>query len=134
MVMPTSDTWPTSGRHTACASPIQLSSLARDGKPRCCLNSKWIVIPVSDPSTDVAYSFFAGFTQSETSTARCGNSVVVGYNDSGSVFETPFSSPDQEENPSADASYSTNGGASFTDIGPINPGSTNDNFLGGDPS
>src|ERR1700704_4673719 len=48
------------------------------------------IVRVSNPSTDIAYSSFSGFTQSETSTARCGNSVVVGYNDSGSVFETPF--------------------------------------------
>src|SRR5262249_39234201 len=32
---------------------------------------------VSDPSTDVAFSSFSGFTQSETSAAWCGNNVVV---------------------------------------------------------
>ena len=30
------------------------------------------MVPVSNPSTDVAFSSFGGFTQSETSTARCG--------------------------------------------------------------
>jgi hypothetical protein len=48
------------------------------------------VSTVSDPSTDVMFSAFSGFTQSETSTARCGNNVVVGFNDSGSIFETGF--------------------------------------------
>jgi hypothetical protein len=91
------------------------------------------LVPVSDPSTDVAYSSFGGFTQSETSTARCGNSVVVGYNDSGSVFETPLFFTGSGGESFSGASYSTNGGASFTDIGPINPGTNNFNFLGGDP-
>src|SRR6266849_3602265 len=43
---------------------------------------------VSDPSTDLSFSRMAGFTQSETSTAWCGNNVVVAYNDSGSFLET----------------------------------------------
>ncbi len=91
------------------------------------------IIPVSNPSTDVAYSSFAGFTQSETSTARCGNAVVVGFNDSGSIFETPLFSTGKGGESFSGAAYSTNEGASFTDIGPINPGSNNFNFLGGDP-
>lgn len=91
------------------------------------------VIPVSDPSTDVAYSAFGGFTQSETSTARCGNSVVVGYNDSGSVFETPFFFTGSGGESFSGASYSTDGGNTFTDVGPINPGPGTGNFLGGDP-
>jgi hypothetical protein len=91
------------------------------------------VVPVSNPSTDVANSSFGGFTQSETSTARCGNTVVVGYNDSGSVFETPYFYSGTGGQSFSGASYSTNGGASFTDIGPINPGPNTYNFLGGDP-
>jgi hypothetical protein len=91
------------------------------------------LIPASNPATDVAYSSFAGFTQSETSTARCGNSVVVGFNDSGSVFETPFFFNGTGGQSFSGAAYSANGGASFTDGGPINPGPGNGNFLGGDP-
>jgi PPE-repeat protein len=41
---------------------------------------------VSDPSTDLLFSRMSGFTQSETSTAWCGHTVVVAYNDSGSFF------------------------------------------------
>src|SRR4030088_3146170 len=91
------------------------------------------LIRASNPATDVAYSSFAGFTQSETSTARCGNSVVVGFNDSGSVFETPYYYTGTGGQAFSGAAYSTNGGASFTDVGPINPGPGNGNFLGGDP-
>jgi hypothetical protein len=91
------------------------------------------VVAVSDPSTDLAYSSLGGFTQSETSTARCGNAVVVGYNDSGSVFETPYFFTGTGGQGLSGASYSTDGGATFTDIGPINPGPEIYNFLGGDP-
>src|SRR5712671_1581836 len=91
------------------------------------------LIRASNPATDVAYSSFTGFTQSETSTARCGNNVVVGFNDSGSVFETPYYYTGTGGQAFSGAAYSTNGGASFTDVGPINPGPGNGNFLGGDP-
>jgi hypothetical protein len=91
------------------------------------------IVPVSNPSTDIAWSSFGGFTQSETSTARCGSSVVVGYNDSGSVFETPYYFTGTGGQGFSGSSYSTNSGASFTDIGPINPGPNIYNFLGGDP-
>jgi hypothetical protein len=92
------------------------------------------LIPASNPATDIAYSSMAGFTQSETSTARCGNSVVAGFNDSGSVFETPFFFTGTGGQAFSGAAYSANGGASFTDGGPINPGPGNGNFLGGDPT
>jgi hypothetical protein len=91
------------------------------------------VTRVSNPRTDVAFSAFGGFTQSETSTARCGNNVVVGFNDSGSVFETPFFFTGTGGQSFSGSSYSTDGGATFTDAGPVNPGPTTFNFLGGDP-
>ena len=91
------------------------------------------IVKVSNPSNDIAFSSFGGFTQSETSTARCGNQVVAGFNDSGSVFETPFFFTGTGGQAFSGAAYSTNGGASFTDIGPMNPGTTDGNFLGGDP-
>jgi hypothetical protein len=91
------------------------------------------IIPVSNPSTDIAYSAFAGFTQSTTSTARCGDSVVVAYDDSGSIFETPYFFTGTGGESFSGSSYSTDGGRFFTDAGPINPGTTIYNFLGGDP-
>lgn len=91
------------------------------------------VAAASDNSTDIAYSSFGGFTQSETSVARCGSNVVVGYNDSGSVFETPYFFSGTGGQSFSGFAYSTNGGASYTDGGPTNPGPGDGNFLGGDP-
>ena len=89
------------------------------------------VSSVSEPSTDLDFSSLAGFTQSETSTAWCGNSVVVGFNDSGSLFQTlvfgtgglSFSG----------AAFSTDRGATFKDVGAMPPGSNLANFVEGDP-
>lgn len=91
------------------------------------------IVPVSDPSGDIAYSSLGGFTQSETSTARCGNSVVVGFNDSGSVFETPYFYTGTGGQSFSGSAYSTDGGLTFHDVGPVNPGANIGNFLGGDP-
>jgi len=89
------------------------------------------VSTVSNSSTDLDLSGFAGFTQSETSTAWCGDSVVVGFNDSGSFLQTlvfgtgglSFSG----------AAVSTNRGATFKDVGAMPPGANLNNFLEGDP-
>jgi hypothetical protein len=87
---------------------------------------------VSDPRLDFGNSVMTSFTQSETSSAWCGNTVVVGYNDSGAFARTAgvnyggawsFSS----------ASYSTDRGATFTEAGYLNPGINPANFLAGDP-
>lgn len=86
---------------------------------------------VSNLSADGSSSRLAGFTQSETSTAWCGNNVVVGFNDSGSMLETiPV--------PGIGLSFtgvarSTNKGGSFTDLGFLNPGPVITDFLAGDP-
>jgi hypothetical protein len=85
---------------------------------------------VSNPATDFILSQASGFTQSETSTAWCGNNVVVGFNDSGSLFESlVFGSGGLSFNGVA---RSINRGASFTDLLFLNPGPPT-NFLGGDP-
>lgn len=86
---------------------------------------------VSNLSADVSSSRLAGFTQSETSTAWCGNNVVVGFNDSGSFLETTLL-------PGSGLSFngvsrSTNKGGSFTDLGFLNPGPVITDFLSGDP-
>ena len=72
-----------------------------------------------------------GFTQSETSTAWCGNYVVVGYNDSNSLFESLLFGPGGAS--LSGASISSNKGLSFRDVGDINPGTDVNNFLLGDP-
>src|SRR5579871_2773799 len=126
------DAWQTYGMRLADPSFVARAKMARPTEASSLALATGIV-QASNPSTDIAYSSFGGFTQSETSTARCGNSVVVGYNDSGSVFETPYFYTGAGGQGFSGASYSTDGGASFKDIGPINPGPTTYNFLGGDP-
>lgn len=86
---------------------------------------------VSNLIADVSFSRLAGFTQSETSTAWCGNTVVVGFNDSGSLLETlPLSGIALSQNGVA---RSTNKGASFTDLRFLNPGPVTTDLLAGDP-
>jgi len=114
------DTPRTAQAKAALLAPIELGA-GPGGVPR-----------VSDPALDFLTSVSAGFTQSETSTAWCGNNVVVGYNDSGAFLRT------FEVNPTAAASFngisvSANGGRSFKDFGFLNPGANPSNFLQGDP-
>jgi len=87
---------------------------------------------VSDPALDFQAAVFTGFSQNETSTAWCGDHVVVAYNDSGAFVRT------FEVNPQAAASFdgisvSANGGRTFRDLGFLNPGANPSNFLNGDP-
>lgn len=89
-------------------------------------------IAVSDPRLDFATSAMTGFTQSESSSARCGSNVVVGYNDSGAFARTAgVSYPDAWSFSSA--SFSHDGGRTFSDIGFMNPGTVQANFIVGDP-
>ena len=88
-------------------------------------------IRVSSPSTDFLLSVMGGFTQSETSTAWCGSSVVTGFNDSTSELVSALFGAGGLTISSAAAS--ADGGISFHDIGFINPGSNPYNFLSGDP-
>jgi hypothetical protein len=88
------------------------------------------LIPVNDPSTDFNSGILGGFTQSETSTAWCGDTVVVGFNDSGSIGETIPTPGGLSVNGLA---RSTDMGGTFTDLGFLNPGPNLSDFLGGDP-
>lgn len=89
-------------------------------------------VRVNDPRTDLAFSPFAGYTQSTSSTARCGDQVVVGFNDSRAILETLF-------NGNGGVSFSgvatsDDGGHSFRDLGAVPPGASPTNFLLGQPS
>ena len=126
------DTWHSIGMRFTDPSFATLNKLNRASAAKTPLPAG--VVAASNPSTDLAYSSFGGFTQSETSVARCGNNAVVGFNDSGSVFETPYFFTGTGGQSFGGFAFSTNGGASFTDGGPTNPGPGNGNFLGGDPS
>jgi hypothetical protein len=85
---------------------------------------------VNDRSTDLDASAYAFFTQSETSTARCGNQVVVGFNDSGSLLETAFFNGGASF---SGAAVSSDGGRTFRDVGFSNPGPNFTDFVVGDP-
>jgi hypothetical protein len=85
---------------------------------------------VNDRSNDLDFSAYAAYTQSETSTAMCGNQVVVGFNDSHSLIETAFFNGGSAI---SGAAVSSDGGRTFHDIGFINPGPDFSNFLLGDP-
>lgn len=87
---------------------------------------------VSNPALDFLTSVVAGFTQSESSSAWCGNTIVAGYNDSGAYLRTAginFAGAWSFNG----VSVSVNGGKSFVDLGYLNPGSDPANFLSGDP-
>src|SRR5579863_9643950 len=127
------DTWQAHGMSLADPSFMARAQMARSANSSNFAPLPAGIVRASNPYSDVAYSSFGGFTQSETSTARCGNTVVVGYNDSGSIFETPYYYTGVGGQGLSGSAYSTDGGASFKDIGPINPGSNTYNFMGGDP-
>jgi hypothetical protein len=86
---------------------------------------------VSDPGTDFDFSVLTGFTQSETSTAWCGNNVFVGFNDSGSLPESIVFGPGGLS--FNGVARSTDQGKSFQDLGFLNPGPNLSDFLLGDP-
>jgi hypothetical protein len=89
------------------------------------------VASVNDPSTDLDFSAYDGVTQSETHTAMCGNQVVVGFNDSGSILQTIFFGSGGLS--FSGAAVSSDGGKTFHDIGAMNPGADFNNFVSGDP-
>ena len=88
-------------------------------------------VPVNNPRTDFLFSVMSGFTQSETSTAWCAANVAVGFNDSNSLWQTLLFGPGGLS--FSGSAYSTDGGRSFFDAGPVNPGPNLTDFLLGDP-
>lgn len=90
------------------------------------------VASVSNSKQDFTLSVLGGFTQSETTTAWCGNTVVVGYNDSGSYLRTAGIDPQGSASFNGVAT-SFNEGASFKALDYLNPGPNPVGFLGGDP-
>jgi hypothetical protein len=94
---------------------------------------------VNDPNFDYDTTRFTGFTQSETSSAWCGNNIVVGFNDSAAFAHTAVQRQAAAISLSGVA-VSHDGGSSFVGLpflnpGPaLNPGSPFfDSELSGDP-
>ena len=88
-------------------------------------------VKVNDNSTDLAFSSFLGFTQSETHTAQCGSNVVVGFNDSGSFASTVLTGTGGAS--FSGVAVSHDGGKTFKDLGPTPAGASPLNFVEGDP-
>ena len=90
-------------------------------------------VRVSNPRTDFDFGPSSGFTQSETSTAWCGNNVVVAYNDSGSYWESGFATNFQNLSLNG-FSTSGNQGQMYIDQGYLPSATANPmNVLEGDP-
>ena len=85
-------------------------------------------VRVSNPDLDFANSVLGGFSQSTTSSGRCGNTVVVGYHDTGAQLR---SRPRYQSYDGVAASG--DGGLTFTDLGFLNPGTDSSAVLAGDP-
>jgi hypothetical protein len=86
---------------------------------------------VSSPGRDVQVTRFSGFVQSETSSAWCGSNVVVGYNDTASLFV-----PSPNGLTYVGYAVSTNSGSSFTagraliPLDPLPAGVSERHFIG----
>jgi hypothetical protein len=74
-----------------------------------------------------------GYTQNTTSSAWCGNSVVVGYQDTGAFVRTDPTQASGVPISLNGVSFSTNAGKTFTDLGFLTPGTASGNALLGDP-
>lgn len=95
------------------------------------------LVRVTNPARDFRFTQFAGFIQDETAIARCGDTVVVGFNDTGSVLETLANGTRGISFSGVAASH--DGGESFRDLGAVPPAGNGTNVfnadvLTGDPS
>lgn len=88
-------------------------------------------VPVSDASLDYVFSRFAGFTQSETSSAWCGDNIVVGFNDSGADIRAFVDKVGGASFSGVGVSH--NRGKSFAGLPYVNPGPDPADFIAGDP-
>jgi hypothetical protein len=88
------------------------------------------LIQVSDPALDPATQ---GYTQNTSSSAWCGNAVVVGYEDSGAFYRTDPTLVSGVPISLDGVSFSTDAGKTFTDLGFLTPGTFSSNALIGDP-
>jgi len=86
---------------------------------------------VNDASLDYEFTRFSGFTQSETSSAWCGDSVVVGFNDSGAFVRSTVENVGGTSFTNVGVSHDR--GRSFVGLPFLNPSSDPAVFLGGDP-
>jgi len=84
---------------------------------------------ISNPRLNFRLSRFTGITQNVSSSAWCGHNVVTGFQSTLATLLTgvlPFEDPNVllNSNTGLGVAFSTNDGASFTDLSFLNPGST----------
>lgn len=89
------------------------------------------LIAVSNPALDPAAQ---GYTQNTTSSAWCGKTLVVGYQDSGAFLRTDPTQAFGVPISLNGVSFSANAGKIFTDLGFLTPGTFSANALIGDPA
>jgi hypothetical protein len=99
---------------------------------------------VNNPARDARFSPFLGFTQNNAVTARCGDNVVVAFEDSASAMETLFTGQGGVSfittatgtGGISQIGYATshNGGITFKDRGAVNPGPNVDTMLFREPA
>lgn len=103
------------------------------------------LVQVNNPARDLRFTPFGGFTQNNSVTARCGESVVVVFQDSGSTLETLLTGQGGVSETGTVGTgtggisltgYATshNGGESFKDRGAVPPGPDVNVSLIGKPS
>jgi len=109
----------------ALGTPLDIEQLPTLGVPSAPMQLEGFA-PSAPPNLALVGTRFSGFTTNETSTAWCGSNVTVGFNDSGSPFESLGGSV-------LGYSQSSNAGTSYTDEGALPPFSTPGPTLLGDP-
>jgi hypothetical protein len=88
------------------------------------------LVRVNNPARDFRFSPFVGYTQSESAIARCGDSVVVAFSDTGSILETLANGTAGISFSGVAASH--DGGESFRDLGAVPPGGNGTNVFNAD--
>jgi hypothetical protein len=88
-------------------------------------------VAVNDADLDYQFSRFAGYTQSETSSAWCGDTIVAGFNDSGALLRSVLEKVGGSS--FTGVAVSQNRGRNFAGLPFLNPGPDRGTFLGGDP-
>lgn len=102
------------------------------------------LIQVNNPARDLRFSPFTGFTQNNSATARCGDNVVVAFQDTASILETlltgqggvSFQTVASGTGGISVIGYATSrdGGETFRDRGAVPPGPDVDTILFENPS
>jgi hypothetical protein len=89
-------------------------------------------VNAANPAEDISPSGVVAYGQSETSVARFGNDVLEAWNDSTGFFSSCGSPNFKEE--LTGFGFSSDGGATFTDMGGLPNNRCGTNILSGDPS